>query len=113
MCFFVAGWLESKISGTNMRPLLYALGTILAFVLMNIEIADYFSESKTLSFQFSGNFARDMTYSIAWAIFAFVLLIIGINRKLKAPRYTAIGLIGVTLVKLFFRPDQYGDSFTG
>ncbi len=101
LCLFIAGWLENKISGTNMRPWLYALGTILAFVLMNIEIADYFSESKTLSFQFSGNFARDMTYSIAWAVFAFVLLIIGINRKLKAPRYTAIGLIGVTLAKLF------------
>ena len=84
-----------------MRPWLYALGTILAFVLMNIQIADYFSATKTLSFQFSGNFARDMTYSIAWAVFAFVLLIVGINRKLKAPRYAAIGLIGITLAKLF------------
>lgn len=101
MCLFVGGWLESKVAGTNMRPLLYALGTILAFALMNIQIADYFSESKTLSFQFSGNFARDMTYSIAWAIFAFILLIVGINRKLKAPRYAAIGLIGITLAKLF------------
>ncbi len=102
VCLFVAGWLETKVSGTNMRPWLYALGTILAFVLLNIEIADYFSEGKTLSFQFSGSFARDMTYSIAWAVFAFGLLIIGINRKLKAPRFTAIGLIGITLVKLFF-----------
>jgi uncharacterized membrane protein len=42
-----------------------------------------------------------MTYSIAWAIFAFILLIVGINRKLKAPRYAAIGLIGITLAKLF------------
>lgn len=101
ICLFTAAWLESKVSGTNMRPWLYALGTILAFVLVNIEIADYFSEGKTLSFQFSGSFARDMTYSIAWAVFAFILLIVGINRKLKAPRYAAIGLIGITLAKLF------------
>jgi uncharacterized membrane protein len=100
-CLFIGGWLESKISGTNMRPWLYALGTVLAFVLVNIEIADYFSEGRTLNFQFSGSFARDMTYSIAWAVFAFILLIVGINRKLKAPRYAAIGLIGITLAKLF------------
>jgi uncharacterized membrane protein len=98
---FAGGWLESKVAGSKMRRLLYSLGTILAFGLVNIEIADYFSEGKTLSFQFSGNFARGMTYSIAWAIFAFILLIIGINRKLKAPRYAAIGLIGITLAKLF------------
>jgi hypothetical protein len=101
VCLFAGGWLENKVAGRNMRPWLYSLGTILAFVLVNIEIADYFSQGKTLSFQFSGNFARDMTYSIAWAIFAFILLIVGINRKLKAPRYAGIGLIGITLGKLF------------
>ena len=52
------------------------LGTVLAFLLLNIEIADYFSApGSTLTFQFSGNFARDMTYSIAWALFALVLLV--------------------------------------
>lgn len=101
ICLFAGGWLESKVVGTNMRPSLYSLGTVLAFILVNIEIADYFSEGKTLNFQFSGNFARDMSYSMAWAIFAFILLIVGINRKLKAPRYAAIGLIGITLAKLF------------
>lgn len=101
ICLFAGGWLESKVTGTNMRAWLYSLGTVLAFVLVNIEIADYFSEGKTLKFQFSGNFARDMSYSIAWAIFAFILLIVGINRKSKAPRYAAIGLIGITLAKLF------------
>lgn len=101
LCLFVAGWLESKIAGSSLRAWLYASATVLAFVLLNIEIADYFSEGRNLNFQFSGNFARDMTYSIAWAIFAFILLIVGINRKLKAPRYAAIALIGVTLAKLF------------
>lgn len=101
-CLFIGGRLVGRLSSFNMRPLLYTLGTILAFFLVNIEVADYFSEGKTLSFKFSGNFARDMTYSIAWALFAFIMLIVGINRKLKAPRYAAIGLIGITLLKLFF-----------
>jgi uncharacterized membrane protein len=91
------------ISQTNMQPILAGLGTALAFLLLNIEIADYFSApGSTLTFQFSGNFARDMTYSIAWALFALVLLVAGIVKKLAAARYAAIGLLCVTLLKLFF-----------
>ena len=87
----------------NIPPILFTLGTVLAFLLLNIEIADYFSEpGSTLTFEFSGNFARDMTYSIAWALFALVLLIIGIWRKLPGARYSALALLGVTTLKLFF-----------
>ena len=88
---------------TNALPLLYALATILAFFLLNIEIADYFSVpgNPVLTFQFSGNFARDMSYSMAWAAFALLLLIIGIRRNLKPIRYASLGLLSVTLLKLF------------
>jgi uncharacterized membrane protein len=76
---------------------------VLAFLLLNIEIADYFSApGTTLTFEFSGNFARDMTYSIAWGLFALALLVAGIVKKIPAPRYAAIGLLCVTLLKLFF-----------
>ena len=40
-----------------------------------------------LTFQFSGNFARDMSYSIAWALFALLLLIVGIRKRIAATRY--------------------------
>jgi uncharacterized membrane protein len=87
---------------SNIQPILAGLGTALAFLLLNIEIADYFSApGSTLTFEFSGNLARDMTYSIAWALFALVLLVVGILKKLAAARYAAIGLLCVTLVKLF------------
>ena len=92
-----------QIQGVNAPPILTGLGTMLAFLLVNIEIADYFSNpGSTLTFQFSGNFARDMTYSIAWALFALVLLVIGIARRARAPRYASLGLLGVTILKLFF-----------
>ena len=83
---------------------LATLGTVLAFLLLNIEIADYFTAAGagTLTFQFSGDFARDMTYSIAWALFALALLVAGIARKLRAARYASLALLGVTLLKLFF-----------
>ncbi|HTV43543.1 MAG TPA: DUF2339 domain-containing protein [Candidatus Sulfotelmatobacter sp.] len=94
---------RNKVLEINAPPILAALGTVLAFLLLNIEIADYFSEpGSTLTFEFSGNFARDMTYSIAWALFALVLLIFGIVKNSAATRYSAMGLLCVTLLKLFF-----------
>jgi uncharacterized membrane protein len=81
--------------------LLYTLGTITAFLLLNIEIADYFSVGPTLTFSFTGNFGRDMTYSIAWALFAFGLLLIGMRQRARAARYAGIALLLVTLAKLF------------
>jgi Predicted membrane protein (DUF2339) len=107
VCLFAAARLlappRNLLLGRNIRPLFYSLGTILAFMLLNIEIADYFSRSgmATLTFQFSGNFARDMSYSIAWATFALVLLIIGIRRTARPVRYASLGLLGITILKLF------------
>lgn len=91
-----------ELNGYNVPPLLQGGGTVLAFLLMNLEIADYFGSGATLTFEFSGNFARDMTYTIAWSLFAFVLLLVGIGRRVRAVRYASIGLLGVALLKLFF-----------
>ena len=82
-------------------PLLGSLGVILAFLLLNIEIADYFSVGPTLTFSFTGNFSRDMTYSIAWGLFALGLIIAGMRIKQRAARYAGVALLGVTLGKLF------------
>ena len=80
-------------------PFLGSLGAILVFLLLNIEIADYFSVGPTLTFSFSGNFARDMTYSIAWALFALGLILAGMRIKQRAARYAGVALLGMTLVK--------------
>jgi len=95
--------LTKAAAALRLPALLATLGTILAFLLLNIEIADYFTPSGTaaLTFQFSGNFTRDMTYSIAWAAFALVLLVFGIARKLRPVRIASLALLGATLLKLF------------
>jgi len=84
-------------------PWLHSMGTILVFLLVNIEIADYFSTPGTavLTFEFSGNFARDMSYSIAWALFALLLLLVGMRKRVAAVRYASLGLLSVTVLKLF------------
>jgi predicted membrane protein DUF2339 len=89
---------------SNVLPLLYTLGTVLAFLIVNIEIADYFSApgATALTFQFSGNLARDMSYSIAWALFALAMLIVGMRKRIAPVRNASLGLLGFTVVKLFF-----------
>jgi uncharacterized membrane protein len=102
---FAGAWLfrlprQSSFERTA-PTLLNSLGAILTFLLLNIEIADYFSVGPTLTFSFTGNFARDMTYSIAWALFAFALLLIGMKQKTGWVRYAGVGLLLFTLGKLF------------
>ena len=86
---------------TNVPPLLQGLGTGLLFLLLNVEIADYFATGRTLTFEFEGSFGRDMTYTIGWALFAFGLLLVGIRRRAPVVRYSAMGLLSVALLKLF------------
>jgi hypothetical protein len=94
---------RERVLGLNAPALLNTLGTVLAFLLLNLEIADFFSRPGTaaLVFQFSGNFARDMTYTIAWALFALGLLLVSIWKRQRAGRYAALALLGITLLKLF------------
>ncbi len=104
-CLFLGARLMApprhQIQELNVPPLLRGLATALIFLLLNIEIADFFSTGPYISFEFSGSFARDMTYSLAWAAFAFALLFLGIQRRLVSARYAGIGLLSATLLKLF------------
>ncbi|MBN8246680.1 MAG: DUF2339 domain-containing protein [Verrucomicrobia bacterium] len=105
LCLFAAarflGARGHQLMGQAVAPVLQGLGTVLAFLLVNMEIADYFGSGHVLTFEFSGNFARDMTYTIAWALFAFLLLVVGIRRRLALVRYAGLALLGLTLLKLF------------
>ncbi|RPJ73258.1 MAG: DUF2339 domain-containing protein, partial [Acidobacteria bacterium] len=79
--------------------------TALLFLLLNIEIADCFTPpgSRFTVISFSGtNLGRDMTYSIAWGLFALTLLIVGFWVNVRGARYAGIGLMALTLLKVFF-----------
>lgn len=108
ICFFAAAKLlappRNIVLNQNALPLLNSAGAILVFVLLNVEIADYFTKpgAYELTFQFSDNFARDMSYSIAWALFALLLLIVGIRKPSRGARYAGLALLCVVLFKLFF-----------
>lgn len=104
--FLGAWWLPEarrRFQNINLSGILHAMGGLLLFLLLNIEIADFFTApgKSFIAFEFGGNFARDMTYTIGWGLFALALLVIGIWLQGKGARLTAIGLLGITLLKLF------------
>jgi hypothetical protein len=79
-----------------------AMGTVLLFVLLNIEIADFYSTGPTLTFNFfSSSLAQDLTYTMGWAIFAIAMLIAGIVLHARAARMAALVLLLVTILKCF------------
>jgi uncharacterized membrane protein len=93
---------RNKTLDIDTPPLLYTLGTVLAFLLVNIEIADFFSgPGLRLTFNFSASLAQDMAYSLAWGLFAFALLAVGFKINHAATRYSGMGLLVVTVLKLF------------
>jgi uncharacterized membrane protein len=85
----------------RLSRLLPALGTVLLFLLVNIEVADFFSEGSRIVFRFSAGLAQDLTYTIAWALFAMLLLAAGVALRAKAARFAAIALLTATVLKGF------------
>ena len=81
---------------------LAAGGTAILFVLLNVEIADFYSSGETLTFNFlSSSLAQDLTYTIGWAVFAVSLLIAGIVLQARGARIAALALLVVTILKCF------------
>lgn len=112
---FLAVWLlkgkDDRLSeGLPTVPLFAGGGTVILFLLLNIEIADFFSTGATLTFAFlssesslsgESSLAEDLAYTIGWGLFAMALLAAGLWLKRKAVRVCAIVLLSATVLKAF------------
>lgn len=85
----------------RLAPVFSALGTLLLFILLNIEIADALSSERYVQLRLHGSLAHDLALTIGWACFAVGLLVAGILAGSKPGRVAAIGLLAVTVVKGF------------
>jgi uncharacterized membrane protein len=107
VCFFVAAWIlrrtDDRVLGLpRLSTILPAGGAILVFLLLNIEIADTFSEGAALTFNlFHGALAQQLSYTIGWAIYAIGLLIAGVIGHSRFTRVAAIILLTLTVAKAF------------
>jgi uncharacterized membrane protein len=104
---FLAAWFVAKAKPAAsavlrwVGPLEVAGATLLLFLLLNIEIADYHSTGMEITFKFSSTLAEDLTYTLSWALFALVMLIVGIILRGRAVRIAALLLLTVTSGKCF------------
>ncbi len=110
LAFFLAGWLLMKSDDrlADALPRLSSLastaGVVLLFLLVNIEIADYFSTGQSLTFDFLSGRAslpEELAYTLGWALFAIGLLIAGIALANKPARIAAILLLLLAVLKGF------------
>ena len=74
---------------------------MLLFLLLNIEIADFYAIGPAIMFRFGVSVAQDLTYTIGWLIFGMGLLAAGIYLRNQAARVAAVVLIAVTTFKCF------------
>jgi len=87
---------------TGLRRLLPAGGTVLLYLLLNIEIADFFSTGPSPTFRFlSAALAEGLSYTLGWAVFALALLVAGILLASRSARIAAVLLLLVTVFKCF------------
>jgi hypothetical protein len=88
-------------SGIRASRVFPGMGAILLFLLLNIEIADYYSTGPRITFHFSATLAQDLTYTLGWALFAIALLAVGVALRGHTTRIAGILLMVATILKCF------------
>jgi uncharacterized membrane protein len=81
--------------------LLPAGAVIVLFLLLNIEVADFYATGPAITFRFGVTLAQDLTYTIGWLVFGLGLLTAGIYLHNRYGRIAAVALIAVTTSKAF------------
>lgn len=83
------------------RPACGLAAVIVLFAWLNLAIADVFGQGDRLELSFERLPARDVTTSVAWALFALGLLVIGVRTGSRGLRWGSLGLMVVTIAKVF------------
>jgi len=111
LAFFLAAWLlargDDRLEGAplpRLSTLAASAAVVLLFLLVNIEIADFFSKGASLTFSFltgQATLAEDLAYTLAWALFAIALFVAGIIRPNQPVRIAGSVLLLVAVLKGF------------
>jgi uncharacterized membrane protein len=74
---------------------------VLVFAWLNFAILNAFGTSPSIEFGHPRMPARDLSISLAWALYAFALLILGVSRSASGLRWASLVLFLATLGKVF------------
>jgi uncharacterized membrane protein len=104
---FLAAWWLSK-TDDRLKPgwprtssIVPAAAVILLFILLNIEVADYYASGPEITFRFGVTLAQDLTYTLCWLVFGLGLLGAGIYLRNRYSRIAAVALIAITTSNAF------------
>jgi len=74
---------------------------LVVFVWINLAIADWFSTGDQLRLLAARTPAEKLVLSIAWALYAVVLLVLGVRLKVGSLRWASLALLLLTIGKIF------------
>jgi uncharacterized membrane protein len=74
---------------------------LVVFVWINLTIFDFYSAGARVEVSFERMAARDLTLSLAWAVYALLLLGIGFQRDAGALRWLSLAFLVLTIGKVF------------
>lgn len=75
------------------------LGIVLLWI--TVEVENHFATGDHFHLEFGDLPARDLSLSIAWAVFAMVLLLVGMRRRVGVLRWVSLVLLLATIGKVF------------
>ena len=96
---FVSAYLWEKPTGW--KNTFYTLGGCMLFWLLNIEIAHWFNTGRYLTFDSTGQLAQALTYTLAWGLFGFCTIGLGLRLQKSVVSKVGVGIMGLTLAKFF------------
>jgi uncharacterized membrane protein len=76
-------------------------GVGVTFVWINLTIADWFASGPRLVLDFGATPAQRLTVSLAWAVYALLLLGIGVRRDSQGLRWISLAFLLITIGKVF------------
>jgi uncharacterized membrane protein len=76
-------------------------GLLLVFAWINLVIINAFEREPRFDWSFEHMPARDMVISIAWAVYALSLLLLGVAKRLGGLRWGSLALLVLTIGKVF------------
>jgi uncharacterized membrane protein len=97
---YLAAWALPKTEGlvTEARPGLLLVANLLTLIVVSLDLWDYFG--RVWQGPEHGS-AQQLALSIFWSLYALVVLSVGIWRRLRAVRLFAMGLLYLSIAKVF------------
>lgn len=92
---------EDSPEPVTYSSVLAGAAVVLLFLLLNIEIADFYATGPTIMFRFGVTLSQDLTYTIGWLMFGMALLAACIYLHSRFGRVAALVLIALTTFKCF------------